>query len=910
MSVTLRIVGVAVLFLNPLNAKAADESALKAAATLYEGIRTETLPNGLRVFLKPIAGAPVVTTMVAYKVGSADENLDATGLSHYLEHLMFKGTEKLMPGDIDRMTMRSGGRNNADTSEDMTVYHFDFAADQWDTALRIEADRMRNLRIDERHEFEQEKGAVVSELEMDEDRPYDLELKAIVPLLFGKTAPYGHPVIGERQHVRGATSQIIKSHYDRWYYPNNASLVVVGGFDADKAIGRIRELFSAIPSGQLPARKEAPPVARDKPVQVEMPSKFDVPRMVMGFNSVRSGEPDSYALEMIQTLLSGGKTSRLYRKLVEQEAIASTVSASDNAGRYPGWFAVQMELLKGKSRQNAEDLLLAELRRLAEQPVGAEELQRARRIMTAGQIFAHEGVHGLADSIARGVTTNDLEYLRTYLPRVLVVTPAEIQAAAKKYLDPAKRVVIWSVPGEGKAAGGGEARTGPNRKRRQQTGEKLVGRASGSDPAATFDLQRTRRVVLPNGLTLLLFEDHRLPIVAAQAYVRDARLREPAQKAGVASLVGRLLDEGTTSRSGQQIAEAIEDVGGDLGVSASGGSIQVLTPDRTLGLGVLFDCLLHPTFPADALERKRAQTLSELDDEERRANVRGRRAFAEMVYGPNHPLSRPSLGLAPIVAKLTADDCRAFHAKLFVPNNTVVAVVGDFVSADVAAEIDRLTRGWKPGTLAKESLPPLPALPAFTQKIISMPDSAQLYVFLGHAGIMRLDPDYYKLLVMDYVLGTGTGFTDRLSANLRDRQGLAYSVSATITGNASEVVGAFSGSIATFPDKFDAVKTGFLKEINRIRDEPPTAEEVEDAKTYLLGSLPFHYTSNAGIAEQLLQIERFGLGFDYLARFRTDISAVTAAEIQEVARKHLQPQHLALVAAGPVDAQGRPLSKK
>jgi zinc protease len=908
----IRLVAFAFLVANPIQANAADDPALKAASALYENIRTETLPNGLRVFLKPVPGAPVVTTMVAYKVGSADENLDATGLSHYLEHLMFKGTEKLMPGDIDRMTMRSGGRNNADTSEDMTVYHFDFAADQWDTALRIEADRMRNLRIDERHEFEQEKGAVISELNMDEDRPFDLELKAIAPLLFGKTAPYGHPVIGETQHVRGATAGVIKAHYDRWYYPNNAALVVVGGFDADKASARIRELFASIPAGKLPPRKEAPPVSRDKPVRINMPSKFEVPRMVMGFNGVRSNEPDAYALEMIQTLLSGGKTSRLYRKLVEQEAIASEVSASDNAGRYPGWFAVDVELLKGKSPQKAEELVLAELARLANEPVGPEELQRARRIMTAGQIFAHEGVHGLADSIARGVTTNDLEYLRTYLPRVVAVTPAQIQEAARKYLDANKRVVVWSLPKEGKEAGGGEAQTPPSRKRqRRLPGNSPVAHASGSDKTSTFDLERTRRVVLPNGLTLLLFEDHRLPIVAARAFVRNARLLEPADKAGVASLVGSLLDEGTKSRGGQQIAAAIEDVGGALRMSQAGGSVQVLTPDRSLGLDLLFDCMLHPSFPADALERKRAQTLSELDDNERRADVRGRQALARLIYGPNHPLSRPSLGLRPIVEKLSAEDCRTFHARLFVPNNTMVAVVGDFVASDVIAEITRLTRDWKPWAGALQAaLPPLTPLPQFTQKIISMPESAQLYVYLGHAGIMRMDPDYFRLLVMDYVLGTGTGFTDRLSANLRDRQGLAYSVSATITGNAAEVVGTFAGSIGTFPDKFEAVKSGFLKEINRIRDEAPTAEEVQDAKTYLLGSLPFHYTSNAGIAEQLLQIERFGLGFDYLSNFRKEVAAVTAADVQEVARKHLHPDRLALVASGPVDEHGRPLTKK
>src|SRR4051794_26321939 len=164
-------------------AVAADDPGLKAAAAFYEGIRTETLPNGLRVFLKPVPGAPVVTTMVAYKVGSADEELDSTGLSHYLEHLMFKGTARLKPGDIDRLTQRNGGRNNAYTSEDITNYHFDFASDRWEVALEIEADRMRNLRIDKEHEFQEEKGAVIEELQRDEDQPWDLENKSIVPLL-------------------------------------------------------------------------------------------------------------------------------------------------------------------------------------------------------------------------------------------------------------------------------------------------------------------------------------------------------------------------------------------------------------------------------------------------------------------------------------------------------------------------------------------------------------------------------------------------------------------------------------------------------------------------------------------------------------------------------------------------------
>src|SRR5713226_3957224 len=178
----------------------------KAVAALYEGIREEVLPNGLRVIFKPIPDSPTVTVMTAYRVGSADEELSQTGLSHYLEHLMFKGTDKLMPGDIDKMTRRAGGQNNAYTTNDFTNFHFDVPAAKWDVALAIEADRMRNLRIDTKHEFEQEKGAVIAELDQNEDEPWDLENKALMPLLYGEETPYGHPVIGEKAHVRAATA--------------------------------------------------------------------------------------------------------------------------------------------------------------------------------------------------------------------------------------------------------------------------------------------------------------------------------------------------------------------------------------------------------------------------------------------------------------------------------------------------------------------------------------------------------------------------------------------------------------------------------------------------------------------------------------------------------------------------------
>jgi zinc protease len=869
----------------------------KTAASLYEGIRPETLPNGLKVYLKPVPGAPVVTTMVTYKVGACDEDLDQTGLSHYLEHLLFKGTDKLAPGDIDRVTQRNGGHNNAYTTEDLTAYYFDFAADRWAIALEIEADRMRNTRIDTKHEFEQEKGAVISELNRNEDTPWDLEQKAILPLLFGAKAPYGHPVIGERKHVEGATAETIRRYYERWYHPNNASLVIVGGFDEKEALAKVKALFGNIPKADLPERKPAtPPPARKETVRKTMPSKFESPRLLMGFNSVVSGDPNSYPLKVIASVLAGGKTGRLYRKLVDEEKLCSSVSASNNPGRYPGWFEVDAELLKN-DLDKVEALVTKELAALAAEGVTEAELKRVKREVLAGSIFGNESVHAVADSISRGVTLNDLDYLKNYLPRISAVTNDDIKKAAKKYLVDAKGVVIWSVP-EAAEKGGKGAKPGEARRL-----------ADKGEAGSFFNLKDARTVTLPNGLKLLLLENHRLPIVAASAHVNQVRMREPADKSGVAALMGNLLEEGTAAHSGPEIARLIEDVGGELSVGSSGGSVKVLTPDTELGLDLLLDCLMNANFPEDQVAKKREDQLVQIAEEEKKPNDRAARTFAALVYG-KHPLGRPPLGTAGSVKKLTRQDCVDYHAALFRPNNIVLAVVGDFDAGKLTDLVRKRTEAWKPAELTQLPKYDVPLPGKLKEKIITDPEAAQLHVYLGHVGIRRDNPDYYKLLVMDNVLGTGPGFTDRLSSSLRDRQGLAYTVNAQIASTAGEEVGTFVGTIGTFPDKYTWVRDGFLKEIRRIRDEEPSKQEVEDARRYLTGSLAFRTLSCHQVADLLLTIDRYQLGLNYLDDYRKAVEAVTPADVQAAAKKYLAPDRLVIVAVGAIDAEGKPLRKK
>ncbi|HVK15004.1 MAG TPA: pitrilysin family protein [Gemmataceae bacterium] len=887
---------VAFAFIPP--AYADDGRLFKTAQGLYDGVRVETLPNGLRVFLKPIPGAPIVSTQVAYLVGSADEDLDQTGLSHYLEHLMFKGTDKLLPGDIDRITQQNGGHNNAYTTEDMTVYHFDFAADRWVQALEIEAARMRGLRIDEKHEFQQEKGAVISELNKNEDDPWDLESKLVLPLLFGEKSPYGHPIIGEKAHVAAATAATIKAYYDRWYHPNNAVLVVAGGFDADKALETIKALFGPIPRGELPPRKAAPALKpRTETVRKKFDSKFPTPRLLIGFNTVTEDDADSVPLDIVAQLLTGGRTSRLHQRLIEVDGTGTSIDAAHHSGRYPGWFELEAELFKAGELAGVEKAIQEEIAKLANDGPTDAEMKRVRRAMIAAHIFSHEDIHELADTIAIGVVGHDMAFVQRYLPDLLKVTPEDVKRVTKQYLVDRKPVVIESV-GKPKAAGG----PAPGRPRAAFRDASPKAR-----PGGNFDLKDAKTVVLDNGLKLILLENHRLPIVVAQAQVANVRLHEPADQVGVATLMGSLLSQGTKSRTGPVISQLIEDAGGALSMRSSGGTVKVLSDDTGLGLDLLLDCLMNPEFDKDDLESKRDQILTQLAEDEQTPEERASRAFLSAVYG-EHPFARP-YAKAAVLKKIQPKDVKRFHAKVVVPNNTVIAVAGDFDTEKVIADIKKRTAEWKAGKLARPAVAAPPEQPGFTQTIITDPEAAQLTVYLGHLGVKRNNPDFYKLIVMDNVLGTGPGFTDRLSATLRDRQGLAYTVTAKIAGSATEEPGTFTGYIGTFPDKFAEVRAGFLKEINRIRDELPDRGEVDAAKSYLTGSLAFTLTTCEQAADILLAADRYGFGANYITDYKKGVEAVTPQDVQAVARKYLRPDRLVLVAAGAIDPDGKPLKK-
>jgi zinc protease len=402
--------------------------------------------------------------------------------------------------------------------------------------------------------------------------------------------------------------------------------------------------------------------------------------------------------------------------------------------------------------------------------------------------------------------------------------------------------------------------------------------------------------VLDTGLTLLAVEN---PGVATWACVASLDVRpgdEPERMSGLANLMGECLDEGTARRDALALASAVESIGGAIEGNHRGGSISCLASHRGRAIALLREMLLQPTFPGREVRRVQAEVLTEIIADDDDPRVVASRRFRREVYG-EHPLGRPAHGTRASVANLRPKDLRAFHEAFFRPAAGYVAAAGPDDPQRLLAELHEAFGRFR-GKAPKHEPMPRVALPAAPRDVHLPMAREQVHVYLGHAGVRRTDPDYYVLSVMDHVLGTGPGFTSRCARRLRDELGLCYAVSAGITPSAGEEPGAFTAYIGTSPEHRQRAVDGFLSEIERLRREPPSREELADVQAYLTGSFVFAFERNSNLAAYAIRARRFGLGFDFLHRYPGIIRAITAEEVRAVALKHLHPERMVVVSAG------------
>jgi len=411
------------------------------------------LDNGFRALLVERGPLPVVASVLWYQVGSRDEHTGETGLSHFLEHMMFKGTKEFGKGQIDIQTSKMGGSNNAFTDTDSTAYYFSMAADRWETALEIEASRMRGCLLDP-VEFASEKNVVLEELAMGEDEPWRPLYQATESLLY-QAHPYHHPIIGYREELERLTAAEMRAYYERHYGPNRACLTVVGAIDKKRTKRRIKELF-----GKIPRAQERQQAIREPEPQGERRATLQTPhsvtRLCIGFPTCRMGDRDDYALDLIAHDLGNSKNSRLYRRLVVKDQLVTDVSVMNEPRQDPGGFFILAELHPGASAERVEDAIREEVLALTQEGVAERDLRRIRTQIESSFLFQNETALDLAMKLARFEAGTEKGYrtLAEVLPTYASMTRRELRDVAHKYLQFDRSVVVWGTPAPARGAAG------------------------------------------------------------------------------------------------------------------------------------------------------------------------------------------------------------------------------------------------------------------------------------------------------------------------------------------------------------------------------------------------------------------------------------------------------------------------
>jgi len=409
------------------------------SAFAMEDVGRTVLDNGLVVLTKEVHTSPIVTSMIWYRVGSRNEELGQTGKSHFLEHMLFKGTERFKKGEIDLITLKNGGGNNAFTSHDFTAYYFNFASDRWDVALEIESDRMVNCAFDP-EEFEAEKKVVIEELKTGLDSPWGLLLQEQEASAF-KVHPYRNPIVGWLQDVERATVEEKQAYYSRYYHPNNATLVLAGDFETNQILTKVARAFGLIPAGTPPPSMllKEPPQRGERRLIVRWRSK--VPRLAIAYHAPQIAHVDSYALQVLGVVLSEGKASRLYQRLVEREQSVTFVSAEYGEAKDPTLFHIRAEARGDHSVEEIETSIYHELGRIARGEVNQHELDRAKHQMEAHFILSRERTLDQAILLGQIETLYGIDYIDSYLQRINAVTTADVAAACSRYLNEDSRTV-------------------------------------------------------------------------------------------------------------------------------------------------------------------------------------------------------------------------------------------------------------------------------------------------------------------------------------------------------------------------------------------------------------------------------------------------------------------------------------
>ncbi|MEH1854553.1 MAG: pitrilysin family protein [Nostoc sp.] len=887
-----------------------------SALSFTQGVQKTLLDNGLTVLTKEVHTAPVVSVQVWYKVGSRNEVKGENGISHQLEHLMFKGTTD-RPVQFGRLFSALGSQFNAFTSYDETVYFGTVQRDKLEALLTLEADRMENSLVGT-EQLTSEKRVVISELQGYENSPgYRLD-RAVMRAAFPNRA-YGLSVGGTKADVEKFTVEQVRNYYQTYYSPENATLVITGDFATEPALKVVKETFGKLSqrakkdtvinnTSASSALAEASPstsVAKKAPIVLKQPGSAALLQAVYPLPDIK--HPDVPAIDVMDAILTGGRSSRLYQALVES-GLASSVSGGAAELIEPGWYQIEATAAPGQELGKIAQVLQESLAKLQQQPVTSEELNRAKTQLQASYILGNQDITSQANQLGYNQTTaGDYRFIEKYLAAIAKVTPAQVQQAAKTYLNPAQETIGFFEPTQpdGKP---GTSSAGSSRTVENFSPGKPVDPAELAKylPPATSETDSAKQSLpeeftLNNGLKVLLLSDRNLPTINLSGQINAGTEFDGNQKAGLANLTANNLMNGTQTKNALTLAKTLEDRGADLGFSASregtNFSGQGLSANLPILIQTLADVLENATFPADQLELSRQRALTSLKVQLDDPRGLGRQVFQQAIYPANHPFH--SFPTAESLKSITRDDLLGFYQTHYRPDTTTIAIVGDFEPAKVKALLNQVFDKWqatgKPPVLKIQSVQ-LPQTLTRLNKII--PGKSEAVTYIGYSAISRKDPRYYAALVLNQILG-GDTLSSRLGTEVRDRRGLTYGIYSAFAAGINP--GPFLIQMQTAPGDAQKAIASTLALLKQLREQGVTEAEFNTAKRSITNSYPVDLANPSDVSSIILDNAVLGLSRSEIREFPQQIQAVTMADIQKAIEDLIKPENLVIVTAGPGD---------
>ncbi|THC42876.1 pitrilysin family protein [Massilia sp. Mn16-1_5] len=866
------------------------------------------LPNGLQVILVEDKRLPLVAVNVWYHVGPANEAPGLTGFAHLFEHMMFAGSKHLPRGLADRLMEGAGASDsNGSTDYDRTNYYDTVPSNQLELALWVHADRMGYLLdvLDQKSLTNQQDVVRNERRDTVENEPYGIVEEALNHALFPQDHPYRASVIGSHTDIQNAKLEDVRDFFTRYYGPNNASIVIAGDIDKVKTRALVAKYFGSLRRGPAVVRPKVvtPSITSEK--RLVVPDRVELPRVYMGWLTPPAYQPDDAELAVAAQILAGGKSSRLYKSLVYGRQIAQDVDADQDSRALASTFLIEVTARTGHTPAEIEEAIDAELAALRDHGPTEQEVARARNQIETAIVSSLEklGGDGLADQLNHyNQYTGDPGYLAQDVAQLRKITAADVQRAARTWLQKKSRVVVAGVPGIPELPPDPPAPKPAKTRTKGIPGgineaEAWRAQMPKAGPTPKMNLPQGEAFKLENGLTVIHHYNPALPLVSADLVVRSGSDANPVTLPGLAGFTAQMLTEGTATRSAPRIADEIAQLGAflDTGSSTGASSVSLLALRANFGaaLGVLADVVQHPAFPTAEVERQRASRLGDLmqqrDDPETIAAL----AAAGALYGPRHPYGYGQLGTEPAIRAVTREDLEGFWRRHYVPGNAALVVSGDISRSELKALADAHFRSWKSAPVPQLA----PGTPETTKArvvLVDQPGAGQTALRLTMLGAQRKTPQFPALEVMNAAFG-GL-FTSRINQNLREDKGYTYGVYSGFRYDRTPGPFIIAGSVRA--NVTGASVSELLREAQAMADKPLGAEELAGARNAQLLSLPNHFETNSDIGASLAEAFVFDLPLDYYKQLPARLEAVTALEVQAAAKRYLDPQRLLVVAVG------------